>query len=545
MPTDYDKLTWEALQEGASTQHSAPAAPIAEAIVRELQESNSHLTEQLNDIRMMFALEDQGWTNLLGSIGSDDTPGLSLEQLKDVSKKVNEYIVGNPIIKRGTELRASYVWSKGVNIPGAEEVPGKRGAKSAIYTFVNNPKTKATLTGPEIHGEMERSAVSSGTYLLLGEDSSKKLSHPIPLEDVSGIYCNPNYVGEIWAYQRTWQTVSFAGQKETRKRWYFTDRYEGTRPASIGEGAASVAVEQGFTIIDQRFNTHVGWPLGIPDGLVAITWARIYTELMMHGKVMTEALAKFALKVTSQTAKGSANVGVKLASNTAGPGATASLGTGNDLVPLSSAGKAYDFGGIRAVAAMVATSLEVSIIHLLSDPGAAGSSYGSASNLDLPTKRAMVSRQNLWAEFIERVIKWGTGKDVSVTFSPLDDPDIYRESQVVALAWASGAIHPDEIRPRILEVAGIASLHDEAPDGILLPNNKESWERSDIDPKDGPSTSTGSPDQGVSNGTGGTDSALKNDQRESMNSLVSTIQSHTFLDELRSLVERLEQVKGS
>ena len=179
-----------------------------------------------------------------------------------------------------------------------------------------------------------------------------------------------------------------------------------------------------------------------------------------------------------------------------GAGGIAGIGTGNDLTALATAGKSYDFDALRPVAAMVATSLEVSVIHLLSDPGAAGSSYGSAQNLDLPTKRAVVNRQDLWGAFFERIVEYATGERVQVTFPTLDDPDPYREMQVVALGWNTGLLHKDEARSRVLRVGQFEALHADAPEETAIPGGE---------------ASLGAPGQGQSTGAGSVDSTLAND----------------------------------
>lgn len=545
--TDYAAETWTALQEDVRQPlATVTEEAVAPAVLQELQSTNRMLVERLQDVQMMFQLEDRGWELLLGGLASSDTPGLDLDQLKEVSTKIQSYIVGNPIIKRGTELRASYIWSKGVNIPGVNDDPSKRGRKSEVERFCRDPKTRRYLLSAESHLEKERAAVSSGEYLLVGDDEAKKILHPVPLSEITDVLVNPDYAGEVWAYKRQWRTLGAGGVAETKTLWYYTDQYIGVRKKELGREPWSVPVAQNRTIIDQTFNSQVGWPLGVPDGLAAIVWARIYSELMNHGKIMTEALAKFAMKVTVNSKSGASNVGLKLAGS-GGSGQTAALGSGNDLVPLSSAGKSYDFDGIRAVAAQVATALEVSIVHLLSDPGAAGSSYGSASNLDLPTKRAMVSRQNTWAEYLQRVIRWGTGKDVQVTFPSLDDPDPYREMQIKAVAWNSGLVHADEARPQILQVAGMEALHDSAPDGVLLPNNQFSLARKDIDTDSaGTPTSGASPDQGASNGGGGTPGDVKNDLRtDGIGEALNRMANEAFLERLEDLVVRMELAKNS
>src|SRR3990172_9018585 len=106
MTFDYDRATWLALQEDLTAPGGG--VNVATTVLEELQATNSHLMEQLRDVQQMFALEDRGWDSIFGGLANDNTAGLSLSQLKETATKIQNYIVGNPIIKRGTELRASY-----------------------------------------------------------------------------------------------------------------------------------------------------------------------------------------------------------------------------------------------------------------------------------------------------------------------------------------------------------------------------------------------------------------------------------------------------
>ncbi len=496
------------------------------------------LREELAATRAVMDYDERGWISL-STQGSDKT-GLSLSQLKDHSESIREYVVINPLIGRGAGLRYSYVWSKGVEVPGVNEQAGKRrGAPSKLERFYRNPVNQENVFSDHAHQKMELSVFTDGAYLLLGNNETKEL-RPIPISEVAGIYVNPEFSGEVWAVLREW--TPDPSNPATRRRWYYSDKFTGTRRGSITDDAGkSVPVESRFTLIDMWVNRQVGWALGVPDAMAAMPWVRTYTELVMNGKTMTDALARFASKVKVGSQKGAGNVGVKMGGS--GAGQAAVIGEGNEMDIFSSAGKTYDFNGVRPIAALVATALEVSIIHLLSDPGAAGSSYGSASNLDLPTKRAMVARQNMWKSFLERVIEWGTEERLNVSFPSLDDPDPYRESQVVALAWNSGTVHADEVRPRFMEIANISARHDSAPENVLQPNNSDSWERSDIDPSDDPTTSTASPDQGQSNGTGGTDSGLANDERtDNIGEAVNRMANLEILEKMESLVSRMEEL---
>lgn len=499
---------------------------------------NEILREELDSVRAMMAYDERGWTAISGITG-DNSPGLSLRTLKDSSAQIREYAVGNPLIKRGLNLRYSYVWSKGVHIPGVNEDTGKRGRPSNLEKFYRHPVNQDSFFSDSAHQAMEFAAGTDGCFLLLGEEASKVV-RPIPISEIAGVYVNPEFSGEIWAVLREWNPNP-ADTTTLRRRWYYSDQFTGTKQKSIKDDLGnSVPVDAKHTLLDFWANRQVGWPYGVPDALAAMGYVRQYTELMMNGKTMTDALARFASKVKVGSKAGANNVGVKLGGG--GVGQAAVIGEGNEMDIFSAAGKTYDFNGIRPVASLVATAMEVSIVHLLSDPGASGSSYGAASNLDLPTKRAMVARQNAWRAFIERVIKWGTNEDLNVSFPSLDDPDPYREAQVVALAWNSGTVHADEVRPRFLEVANLVSHNDESPEGVLIPNNENSLARRDID-GDGAVTTTASPDQGQSGDIPGTaaDSTIKNDQRtDNIGEAINRMANMEMIEKMESLVARME-----
>ena len=485
--------------------------------IRGLAPENAAVAEALTNTLQMFAAEDQGWARL-SALSNGEVPGLELAELQKLSTDIREKAVANPLIKRGIALRTSYIFSKGVNIPGydkynnasgaGERKPGRKGAEERFFSSLVN---KANVFGPGAYEKMEKAAASDGVFVLLGEAATKEL-RILPLHEITGVYTHPDHIDEIWGYQRTWSRSSTDTATAQLVEWYMTDAYPEKRlPGKIND----VKVNSGVTAIDIRFNQNAGWTFGIPDAVAAAVWSSVYSEMVQAGRVMTKALARFAYKVTAQTSKGAQAAGIKIAGSD-GAGQTASMAAGNNMTPMNQAGKTYDFGGLRPLAAMVATALEVSVVHLLSDPGAAGSSYGSASNLDMPTKRAMTNRQSVWSDFFERVVKWGTGRDVKVTFPDMDDPDLYREQQVASLAWASGLIHGDEMRTRTLEVSGIVPLHEAPPTGFMLPNNEESLSRKDIDadseaPVDNTPVTAASPDQGRGNGAGGVDSTLNND----------------------------------
>lgn len=461
------------------------------------------LEERLQAVSTALAVEDLNWRNITG--GGNEVEGMDLEQLKSTSKLAREMAAGSGLIKRGITLRHSYIHSKPLVVPGVDDSTGTRkGRPSREVAFVRKSQNQTALFGASATYPMESALATDGCYLLLGDNKTKTL-HAIPLFEIEDIYVDPTFPGEIWAYKRSWVTMEGKDRK-TQQRWYYTDRYTGTKRSKIDD----TPVDLNHTMIDMWVNRQVGWPLGLPDVLPALLWARIYTELIHYGKIVNDALASFVAKVKVKSKAGAKDAAVKMGG--ARPGQTAVYGEGNEVDVFSSAGRTYDFDGVRPVAALVATAMEVSLVHLLSDPGAAGSSYGSASNLDLPTKRAMTIRQNEWAAFVERVIAWGSGAKVNISFPPLEEPDLYRSVQSVTMAWQTGLLHEQEARNAMLAALGRVPDEPGPPKGLVIPGTEQENPGDDStedEPTGGAGKQAASPDQGRSTGTGRADNALK------------------------------------
>jgi hypothetical protein len=486
-----------------------------------LNNTEHQLEERLSSMSLM--LEQRGWT----SISEYGDEGPDLDQVKKASSQIRNLMALNPIIKRGSKLRVSYTWSKGVEFGGVKG--GGRGRATNVQALIDNPINQRYVFSPEAHQELEQVAYSDGLALLLGDESAKTFQR-LWIGELTADYRNPDNTEEVWAYRRTWQSYNKQDGVPSNI-WYFTDTFADKRVATIEYEGKRETVDQGHLLIDQSFNGQVGWAYGVPDALSAITWVRLYKEFLVNGKIMSDALAQFAFKAVTQSKAGGDNASMKLAQPGAS-GSTAVLGGGNDLVPISSAGKGYDFDSGRPLAAQIAAGLEVSLVHLLSDPGASGSSYGSASNLDLPTKRAILSRQETWKSYYERILKFMGVTDPKVTFPTLDEPDFYREVQALLLGWGSGVIDIEEFRVKLLALLNIVSTNAKAPVGVMLPNNEKSLNRKDID-NDGSSAG-----QAQGNDTGVGAGLNANDLRS--DTLSNSLKAMT--DE--RIMEMLEEIKS-
>lgn len=520
---NWNQVQKDMLEAGKSLAESIPG----ESRDAEIEQKFAALQESMESVRRTLEWEDRGWDKWWGSITGENL-GMELDEIKEASLKIREFMVGMPTIKRAAELREIYIWGKGAIVPGVQKTGA--GRNSNLINFYNDPVNQASLFSTQAHAEIERALGSEGNLLMLGDDKSKKV-RPIAFHEITGIYTNPDFPDEVWAYRREWTNYSGSTPKH-EDYWYYTDSYPLVRKDSIAAAGKRVPTNKKYTIFDLRVNRQIGYPLGIPDLLSAVAWARLYSDAMKRGKLVQDALSQIVFKATASTPGGVGNLAAKIAGST-GAGNTFASMQGNDLTPLATAGKGYDFGSLQPIAAFIAQAAGVDIVNLLASPGAAGSSYGAASVLTPSTKKTAVNRQRIHTDYYRRIFKWATGQAVEMTFIDVDDPDPYRDMQRALLAWSTGTVYPEEIREEIIRIMSMVTSKTSVPTGVLLPNNEKSLARKDVD-ADGTSQQAGSPGQGVANGTGGQASSdLRTD-------LVSEFLKQDSLDRYEALVERME-----
>lgn len=531
------------------------------AEVNALVMSNEVLKEDLGQAMLALKVENIGWTNVIGGSGSVNDNGLSLENLQEVSNRCREYAAFTDLIKRGLALRASYIWSKGILIEGERRNLGKDGKPSAM----GKPKAWATFydtnetlfMNAESQQEIERLAGTDGVVLFAVPKRPSGRMMILGVHDVDRIALNPDKDDEVWAYRRKWNSRNIAtGEVDVKFEWIITDKWDKGKlevPKKIIDKDAKTGtdVSTEYVIVDVHVNRLNGWALGIPDAAAGLPYYREYNNFMKYGSDVAASMSKIIFKILNKSAAGAKQSAVNVMRPGGGGGQAASLGDGQDMQALNTAGRGYDFDSGRSLAARLASSLEVSVIHLLSDPGAAGSSYGSAQNLDMPTKRAMVLRQRVWEDAFRRIFKVvAPNEEIKIQFPPLEDPDMYREAQTRTMDWLTGLVHEDEMRQRIMDETRMKSLHEGFPEGVMLPNNEESLARHDIDTDgvDGGDTSkdskgnarveAASPDQGKRTGAG--NAGYKDTRQDILSQTLVTAKMEMLEEKMNAILAVLE-----
>lgn len=401
--------------------------------------------------RAVLDFDDNGWNEISPSTIED---GFALLDLRNASKKIRELTEGNPLLKRGSALRTSYVFGKGVSFGVLQPRYQK-----IIEDFTNQD----VLFSPEAHAINERSHFTDGHFFVLGNVATKQFQR-IPFTEVSGVVTNPDNPEEIWYVKRSWprrsqELMGLNIKEQQLDIWYPADTYKPANGRYVRE-IGQFPVDARYRMFVSRVNRRAGRTFGTPDALPAVPWAHAYNEFLKDGSRMLKALSMFAWQLKSKTKTGVQNAAAAIATPPSA-GSTAVLGSDMELSSMPRAGS-VDLTDGRPLGSMVASALEVSVVALLSDPGTSGA-YGTAQTLDVPTLKAMEARQHVWTQFYKRIMDFIGVKDIAINWPKIESEPSQRLMQALALAHETGAIWDDEYREAVIETLDVPRMHPTPP----------------------------------------------------------------------------------
>lgn len=433
--------------------------------------SNEVLKESVRDAtRAMIRMEDIGWSEL-GIVLSDD---MELEELKEVNQKLSEWADTNPLLWRGNEIRCSYLFGGNFEI-------GTVDAESSISvrarSDIDNPINQAAIFSPEALAANEKARFTSGNMFAMFSKSKRRFT-VVPLDQIDDAFYNPEDPSEVWYYKRVYDSRTFNPttsrfNKTTEKSWVIV---EGAQPPERYDIIDRVKVDHDRVMVDSRVNRPVGKVWGMPDSFAAAPWALAYSAYLRDGAKVLSGLAEFIWQLKPKPGQGAGNSGAMIR-NSQGAGQTVTTDMEMSALPRANA---VDLSTGRPFASQVASALGISVVILLSDPGQSGA-YGTAQTLTDPTIRTMLSRRKINTQFLIRCLRLLGIKQPEVRWDKMSPDADYREMQTRLAAYETGLFGIDEVRGPIAELAGFTLLHDDAPDGHLMPNNEASLARRDID----------------------------------------------------------------
>lgn len=429
--------------------------------VDRLTTEHERLEEAVNGTGLAaLRAEDKGWRLISG--GVLDTDEIDLDVLREHAADARALRAMNPLVKRGIVVRNANIWRDKINYP------------DAANEILEDPVNKEQFFGDEAQEELEAAYCTDGQYFLLLDSATKQVRR-IPFHEITGIITNPDYDSEIWYYKRTYvRRTTQTSDGETRKQTVSTyypavdlPVHKRLKANKIGE----TPIDHSKAIEHSTVNSSTGWRYGVPDLLGAVYWARAYKEALEADYTLKKALARFAFKLSNQSAKGNRAAAAKLAQPVARSeaGSTVSLGAGQDLQAINKSGSSVDFSASSPLAGMVAAALDIPLSVILTD-GSAGGRQGAENALEQPTIDTMNLRRKTHLKSRQRVLEY-FGVEGEITWHDLHGDQTHRRLQSIGLAKDMGVLHPEEVRGEVLNA--LAVVTDKAVDDIPEDYNKQ------------------------------------------------------------------------
>jgi hypothetical protein len=364
-------------------------------------------------LRVSDAFDNIGWAPLT-TTQAVEIPLRTVKKIAHLSRSLQAL---NPFIKRGVEARVGYIWGRGVLFDNVE----------SISKELNSNRKK--LFTAQAYQEFERVLATDGNaFLALPIDNNFKAKNAptafrIPLHQIISSVSNPLDHEDIWFYRRAYTiestnaTTGSVSANGIQKYYISISYYKQLKEQgkAIPRNFAGIGIEQNFVLQHTAVNRQVGWRWGVPDIMPVIFWAKAYKEYLEDNANLVKAYSRLAWEVKAPSAGGvNAAAAQVMRPPTRDPitgeiqnvGGTVFGSTGASIQPFNATGSTVDFAKGAAMAAAIAAGLEVPLIVLTSDAGSANRS--GAETLDLPTLKAMETRQNLHTErFLEIFEFWG------------------------------------------------------------------------------------------------------------------------------------------
>lgn len=423
--------------------------------VAELTRANDQLAESYSAMaRATLEFDEVGWK----SINQLGDAGIKLADVKTISEQARLQSQSNALLKRGAQLRASYVFGRGFKMSGDGQP-----LKPRFQKIVEDPINQMVLFSEEACKKNERTLFTDGNFFVAYDKRTSQFMR-IPLAEIMNIATSVTN-NEVVTYilrQFVRPKAANATETETVEVWYPTDFAKQDGLASNIQG---VRVDKNMVIFHRKENDETGSIWGVPDCLAAMPWAWAYSEYLKDGSKLLKALSAIAWQVKTKTAKGVANAAAKITNNRQ-VAATVTSGADVELSAMPR-NNAVDLGTGQPLASMAASAMDVSTDALLSGSGLTGG--GGSQVLDQSTLNAAYGRQGNWENYLTRILKFIGVQAPSVKFNAIIVDPSYRNVQSLSQAWMTGLFDPEIMQTAFAEQVGIEAP-GAVPDGILIPN---------------------------------------------------------------------------
>lgn len=398
---------------GAGPWQQASAGQVAEAnrvinVALGLRESNPIISQgAYGDIEL--ALQNVEWRREI-NLSWLEFSRWGIQQIILISRL---YYIKNPLIQRGINVAAHYVFGRGVEVSSPDE-----DANDVLKEFLTRNER---VMGQAALGDLQRRLYYDGQifFVLFADKADKGATtiRTIDATEIQEILCNPDDADEPQLYRRQWVQRpydSVAGMVQTsvpKEEWYPALGYD---PKEKPLKLADKTVNWDSPVIHMKGGTGVSkWHFDTPRVYAALDWAKAAKKFLEACATVKQALAQISMQITTKGGQ-QALEGIKQQlQTTVGPNSSlwdqnptpvnASIfasGPGTTLAAFKTQGAGGDPEEVRRFIHMVAMALDLPE-HFFAD--VTTGALATAQTLDRPTELAFQEKQERWREVLVRI----------------------------------------------------------------------------------------------------------------------------------------------
>lgn len=370
-------------------------------------ESVGQFKERLWDLEL--ALEDRGWVREI-ALSNLEFSCLGVQQLIRI---IRIYAIKNPIIKRGAEICALYVFGRGVEIRSEDD-----GEDLIIQEFLE--RNKREFSHIALARKEHDFQTDGSQYWALPADARGKVKAMMiePLE-ILDIVTDPDDTSVPWFFKRQWQRWDgiTTTAPENKTAWYPTLDYVMYGPPAKPAQIQNVPVVWEMPVVRVKGGCPAKWRWGVPLLYAAVDWARCYREFLEDWATVQRTLSRFALMIETKGGAGAIaaynallnttfadNQGTQIEHNP--PPVTGSAhisGPGNTVKPFNSAGAKDSPEQSRRLLLMAAAAIGLPETFF---GDASTGSLATAQSLDRPTELKFREIQQRWIEVLTMILRY-------------------------------------------------------------------------------------------------------------------------------------------
>lgn len=403
---------WKSPQMAIGDRVTSEAASSADSLGQSWEQCGPVVVLKERLAELELALEDRGWKRQL-AMATMEFSRYGIQQIILISRL---YFIKNPLIRRGVQISAYYVFGRGVEISSPDKAADK-----AIQAFFADPRNASELSHTGLVRKEESLYTDGNLFwaLFTAVDDGSVLVRSIDATEIDEIICNPEDSSEPWFYHRRFISMQFDARSgvttpKSEDCWYVALGFD--PPAAMKEIAGKPLMKDPKTgafipILHKRRGGLPKWKFGCPIVYGAIDWARAYRHGLEDYCSMKRAHARFAWGVETQggtpaIAAWKQALATTLANDESSveqnpPPVTASAlvtGPGNKVSPFKVAGLQDSPEELRRVLLMVCAHFGLPETFF---GDASTGSLATAQSLDRPTELKFLETQEDWRETLQ------------------------------------------------------------------------------------------------------------------------------------------------